>query len=79
MFFPPCPQCQKNTVESAENERFDHAARVIKGRLVANAIAGHPHPVAKVFVSAVMIGRAVYNRWPGGGKKRCTSCGFTFC
>jgi len=78
MFFPPCPHCKKNTVESAEDERVDYNVRTAKLRLVAQAAQGHPHPIAKTFATAIIVGRAAWKRWPGGGLKRCTDCGFEF-
>jgi hypothetical protein len=78
MFFPPCPNCKKNTVVCAEDEHFDQNARTTRMHLAHQAAIGHPHPVMKGIVGAVMIGRAVYKRWPGGGLKRCTDCGLEF-
>lgn len=78
MFFPPCPNCETNTVESAEDEQIDRNARGTRMYLAAQAAAGHPHPVAKAMVTGLTVGRAIWKRWPGGGLKRCTKCGLHF-
>ncbi|MES2988712.1 MAG: hypothetical protein V4808_12465 [Pseudomonadota bacterium] len=77
-FFPVCPQCGSGNVNSLEDGQFDHAAQMTGARLTAQAMMGSPHPAAKAAVTAIVFGRAIWKRWPGGGAKVCADCGHQF-
>lgn len=76
MFMPKCPQCGGKARSAEPNTAMSkHAAN---GWLGAQAAAGHPHPYMKLGVMAISLGREVYKRMPGGGRKACTHCGHEF-
>jgi hypothetical protein len=76
MFFPKSPCCGAKS-ESAEPNMINskHAAN---SWLQQSAAAGHPHPYLKLGVVALSVGKQIYDRLPGGGRKRCTNCGNIF-
>ena len=77
MFYPACPVCGSKNVESNEPDAFDRGNRGMAHWARGEASMGHPHPLVKALSIAIMVGRQVYKRVPGGGEKRC-ECGHTF-
>jgi hypothetical protein len=77
MFYPKCPVCGSSS-ESIEPCDIDRGNRSASHALHVSAMQGHPHPVMKALSVGITIGRQIYKRVPGGGEKRCTSCGHTF-
>lgn len=77
MFYPKCPVCGGAT-ESVEPDQVDRQNMRTKFWLNSQAMSGHPHPLLKAATLAVSVGRQIYKRFPGGGDKRCTSCGHRF-
>lgn len=76
MLFLPCPKCG-GKVKSAEGETVSYGNRHLK-RFAAGGMGGHAHPLLGAVASAIAIGNFVYQRCPGGGRKRCTACGHHF-
>lgn len=76
MLYPKCPKCG-GTTETAESDDFEHHSR-IAGHVVRRF--ADSHPALKVAHLAVMLGREVYKRVPGGGEKVClnSECGHRF-
>ena len=76
MFFPKCPQCGGNS-ESAESDSVSYQSRHLK-HFAAGHATGHAHPVIGAIATAISVGNLIYQRLPGGGRKRCTNCGHEF-
>lgn len=76
MFYPKCPVCGGATTSAETSTRY--ANHSFQGWLQQQAAAGHPHPYMKMGVSILMGASEVYKRLPGGGRKRCKSCGHEF-
>lgn len=72
----PCPKCG-GKVESAEDDTVRYGNSHVK-RLASGSMTGHGHPLIGLVASAIAIGNFVYQRFPGGGRKRCTKCGHRF-
>lgn len=78
MLYPACPNCRSKNVESNEPDAIDFANRSASQSNHSQAMTGHPHPWVRALTFAIMAGRQVYKRVPGGGEKRCTDCYHTF-
>lgn len=76
MLFPKCPRCGGKS-ETAENDTVTYGNRQAK-RFAGGHMTGHAHPLIGLVATAVAVGNMVYQRIPGGGRKRCTSCGHEF-
>lgn len=76
MFFPKCPVCGAKS-ESAENDTVSYGNRQMK-RFAGGHMTGHAHPIVGMVATAISVGNLVYQRIPGGGRKRCTECGHEF-
>lgn len=76
MFFPKCPRCGGKT-QSAEGDAVAYGNRQVK-RFATGQMTGHAHPAAAVISTAISLGNMIYQRIPGGGRKRCTDCGHEF-
>lgn len=76
MLFPKCPRCGGKS-ETAENDTVTYGNRQVK-RFAGGHMTGHAHPLIGLVATAVAVGNMVYQRIPGGGRKRCTSCGHEF-
>lgn len=76
MFYPKCPSCGGKVVTDEPNLRY--AKHAFGQWLHQQAASNHPHPYLKLAVAACTGGFEIYKRLPGGGAKRCTSCGHHF-
>ncbi|RYM05719.1 hypothetical protein [Sphingobium cupriresistens] len=76
MFYPKCPQCGGKTTSAEPNNRY--AKHAFGQWLQQQAAANYPHPYLKAAVGVVSAGNEIYKRLPGGGLKRCKSCGHQF-
>lgn len=72
----PCPKCG-GKVETAESDSVSYAARNMK-RFGSGSLTGHSHPLFSGLSLALSVGNFIYQRVPGGGAKKCTSCGHHF-
>lgn len=72
----PCPKCG-GKVESAESDSVAYGNRHLK-QFAAGHMTGHAHPLLAMLSTAITVGNFVYQRVPGGGRKRCTDCGHEF-
>jgi hypothetical protein len=70
IFYPACPKCGGKTC-SAESTNFEAANKKFGLALWWEAVHGHPHPYLKIARVAIVVGRELYKRVPGGGTKRC--------
>lgn len=72
----PCPKCGGN-VETAEDNSVSLGNRSLK-QFASGGMTGHSHPLLGIVASAITVGNFIYQRVPGGGRKRCTDCGHEF-
>lgn len=72
----PCPKCG-GKVETTEDSSVFHGNRHLK-RFASGNLTGHAHPLLGMVATAITVGNFIYQRVPGGGRKRCTSCGHEF-
>lgn len=72
----PCPKCG-GKVESTEADTISYGNRQLK-RFASGGLSGHSHPLLGMVATAITVGNFIYQRVPGGGRKRCTSCGHEF-
>lgn len=76
MFYPKCPRCGGPSTSDEASLRY--AKHAFAQWLQQQAAINHPHPWMKMAVMAGAAGYEVWKRVPGGGTKRCTSCGHGF-
>lgn len=72
----PCPKCG-GKVGSTEGNSVSLNNMHLK-RFAAGRLTGHSHPLLGMVATAITVGNFIYQRVPGGGRKRCTSCGHEF-
>lgn len=71
MFYPKCPKCGSEST-SAEGDSVSYGNRHLK-RFASGHMTGHGHPLIGMFATAISVGNMIYQRVPGGGRKRCTN------
>ena len=79
MFYPRCPLSGCGGKSESNEPGLQYAKHAFTQWLGQQAAANHPHPYVK---AALFVGTSlyeVYKRVPGGGEKRCKSCGYIFC
>lgn len=76
IFYPKCPVCGGKSSSAIEEPEWLHKAAHGGHHLISHA-AKH-NPLVGVAVAVGAAGYAVYRRAPGGGRKRCDSCGHHF-
>jgi hypothetical protein len=75
MFYPKCPKCGGESEPDFHEQEMDRRNRL---GFHAGGNMARGHPLAQAALVALRVGREAYKRIPGGGGKRCKSCGHNF-